>query len=91
MEAGGANKALAKFETRSDLQAYGSNALLLFALQLRWGMTDIEGVAAEALTDASNDKKCDLVYVDRENGRVVVGQGYMSGKTDLMAAPSSNK
>jgi AIPR protein len=89
MEAGGDNKALAKFETRSDLQAYGSNALLLFALQLRWGMTDIEGVAAEALTDASNDKKCDLVYVDRENGRVVVGQGYMSGKTDLTAAPSS--
>jgi hypothetical protein len=89
MEAGGDNKALAKFETRTDLQAFGSNALLLFALQLRWGMTDIEGVAAEALTDASNDKKCDLVYVDRENGRVVVGQGYMSSKTDLTAAPSS--
>jgi hypothetical protein len=58
-------------------------------LQLRWGITDIEGVAAEALTDASNDKKCDLVYVDRENGRVVVGQGYESSRADLTAAPSN--
>ncbi len=89
MEAGSDNKALAKFAARDDLTPYGSNALLLFALQLRWGIADIEGVAAEALTDASNDKKCDLVYVDRENGRVVVGQGYQSGKTDLEAAPSS--
>lgn len=88
MEAANDKKALAKFEARTDLQAYGSSALLLFALQLRWGITDIEGVAAEALTDASNDKKCDLVYVDRENGRVVVGQGYLSSKTDLEAAPS---
>jgi hypothetical protein len=83
------NKALAKFTAREDLKIYGSNALLLFALQLRWGITDIEGVAAEALTDASNDKKCDLVFVDRANGRIVVGQGYFSEKGDLKAAPSN--
>jgi len=89
MEASADNKALAKFATRTDLEGYGPNALLLFALQLRWGISDIDGVAAEALTDASNDKKCDLVYVDRENGRVVVAQGYMSSKADLAAAPSN--
>ena len=89
MEAYGKSKVLAKFEARSDLHEYGPNALLLFALQLRWGITDIEGVAAVALTDSSNDKKCDLVYVDRANGRVVVGQGYFSEKADLTAAPSN--
>ena len=89
MEASAKSNVLAKFEARSDLQEYGPNALLLFALQLRWGITDIEGVAAVALTDTSNDKKCDLVYVDRANGRVVVGQGYFSEKADLTAAPSN--
>jgi AIPR protein len=80
---------LAALAARSDLQDYGSNALLLYALQLRWGITDIEGVAAVALTDSANDKKCDLVYVDRDNGRVVVAQGYMSIKDDLDAAPAN--
>ncbi|MGC2374240.1 MAG: AIPR family protein [Solirubrobacteraceae bacterium] len=83
------HKALTALRARSDLQEYGSNALLLYALQLRWGITDIEGVAAVALTDSANDKKCDLVYVDRDNGRVVVAQGYSSVKSDLNAAPSN--
>lgn len=83
------NKALATFAARTDLQEYGSNALLLFALQLRWGIADIQGVAAEALTDQSNDKKCDLVYVDRGEGRVVVAQGYFSTKPGPAAAPAN--
>ena len=83
------NKALAALAARPDLGEYGSNALLLYALQLRWGITDIEGVAAVALTDSANDKKCDLVYVDRDNGRVVVAQGYTSATDDLQAAPAN--
>lgn len=84
-----ASKAMAAFKARTDLEAYGSNALLLFALQLRWGIADIDGVAAAALTDHSNDKKCDLVYVDRDAGRVVVAQGFFSPKDDLVAAPAN--
>lgn len=76
------------FDARSDLEPYGSNALLLFALQLRWGLTDIHGVAAVALTDAANDKKCDLVYVDRDGGRVVVAQSYFA-QNDVEAAPAN--
>lgn len=83
------SKALTALAARSDLQAFGSNAVLLYALQLRWGIPDIEGVAAVALTDSSNDKKSDLAYVDRDNGRVVVGQGYTSVKTNLEAAPAN--
>jgi hypothetical protein len=82
------SKALAAFKGRTDLEQYGSNPLLLFALQLRWGIADIDGVASTALTDHSNDKKCDLVYVDRDAGRVVVAQSYMSAK-DLEAAPAN--
>lgn len=81
-----AGKVITAFESRSDLDDYGDDALLLFALQLRWGITDIEGVAAEALTDAANDKKCDLLFVDRDAGRVVMGQGYLS-KKERRAAP----
>ena len=83
------NKALTALGARSDLLEYGSNALLLYALQLRWGITDIEGVAAVALTDSANDKKCDLVFVDRDNGRVVVAQGYFSVGSARTAAPAN--
>lgn len=70
--------ALAAYQGRDDLAAYGSNGLLLFALQLRHGVQDIEGVAVVALTDQANDKKCDLVYVDRDAGRAIVAQAYVS-------------
>jgi hypothetical protein len=88
MEAATLNKGMTAFEARSDLATYGPNALLLFALQLRWGLADIHGVAAVALTDAANDKKCDLVYVDRDGGRIVVAQGYFA-QNQAQAAPAN--
>jgi hypothetical protein len=83
------SKALAAYEAREELTAYGSNGLLLFALQLRHGVQDVESVAATALTDGGNDKKCDLVYVDRDNGRIVVAQGYFSSKESQSEAPAN--
>lgn len=69
---------LQDFRTRDDLiSRYGNNALLLYALQLRFDIADIISVASEALTDSSDDKKCDLIYVDRDMGVAVVAQGYM--------------
>ena len=68
----------ADFQARSDLTAqYGNNALLLYALQLRFEISDIISVASDALTDGGNDKKCDLIYVDQDTGVAVVAQGYM--------------
>ena len=68
----------ADFQARSDLTAqYGNNALLLYALQLRFEISDITAVASDALTDCGRDKKCDLIYVDQEMGVAVVAQGYM--------------
>ena len=82
-----APKALAAFAARDDLTEYGSNALLLFALQLRHGIEDIGSVASAALTDGPNDKACDLVYVDRGAARVVIAQGYVSAHGNKPAAP----
>lgn len=79
------------FSARSDLKKYDSNALLLYALQLRFDIDDIDAVAAEAITDGANDKKCDLIYLDENNGIAVIAQGYIrqNPKTDDIA--KSNK
>lgn len=80
--------AFSAFETRDDLRQYGDNALLLFAAQLRLGIDDIESFAANALTDGSNDKKCDLVAVVSEGRKVIVAQGYFSN-SDKQEAPAN--
>lgn len=71
-------KYIADFQTREDLSSrYGNNALLLYALQLRFDISDIISIASDALTDGGDDKKCDLIYVDRDTGVAVIAQGYM--------------
>lgn len=66
--------------SRTDLAQYNHNAHLLFALQLRFQIEDIHSVATNALIDdgKSDDKKCDLIYVDRDSGYIIVAQGYIS-------------
>lgn len=65
------------FISRSELIQYGSNSILLYALQLRFNIDDIEAVAADAITDGAQDKKCDLIYLDENNGLAVIAQGYV--------------
>ncbi len=79
------------FNAREDLKTmYGDNALLLYALQLRFDIEDIVAVASESLTDGHNDKKCDLIYVDRETGIAVVAQAYnRSNPKDEDLAPAN--
>jgi hypothetical protein len=76
------SKALA---ARDDLDQYGDNAVGLFALALRFSVDDIHSVAAESVTDGSDDKKCDLIYIDKEEGVAVVAQCYSSQKPKLSA------
>ena len=78
---------ITNFDARDDLAQYGTNALLLFALELRFALDDIDATAATALTDGPDDKSCDLVYIDGENGVVVVAQGYHAS-APKPAAPS---
>jgi hypothetical protein len=76
-------------EGREDLKKYGNNAVLLFALALHQDIDDIELVANDALTDSRNDKKCDLVYVSPERGKIIIAQGYWSERDDRASAPAN--
>lgn len=80
-------KYIDNYKGRRDLiELYGDNSLLLYALQLRYDIEDIISVASDALTDGSDDKKCDLIYIDRDSGFAVVAQAYMKKnplETDL--------
>ncbi|MGR4868777.1 AIPR family protein [Variovorax sp. LARHSF232] len=78
----------AALEARDDLEQYGDNAIGLFALALRFALDDIHSVAAESVTDGSDDKKCDLIFIDREEGVAVVAQCYFSSK-DKRSAPAN--
>lgn len=74
---------------RSDLAQYGTNARLLLALEIRADIEDIHTVAANALTDGFDDKKCDLVYISRDDGFIIVAQGYESSEATKAAAPAN--
>lgn len=73
------------FTAREDLAEYGDNGLALFALALRFGVDDLDTTAAEAITDGSDDKKCDMVYINREEEYAVLAQCYMSSKEKISA------
>jgi AIPR protein len=74
---------------REDLKQYGNNSLLLFALEMKFGIEDIHTVAADALTDGSDDKKCDLVYINLDEGSAVIAQAYYSQDSSKQEAPAN--
>jgi hypothetical protein len=71
---GGTSRALGKF----------------FFTHLRFNLDDVQVIAAESITGGSDDKKCDVVYVDKERQIAVVAQCYIAStrkyKTDLFSA-----
>lgn len=69
------------FQSREDLKEFGDNGLLLFSLILRFGYDDITTIASEALTDGPNDKKADLVLINKDDGIAIIAQGYYSTKS----------
>src|SRR5579871_743654 len=78
----------AALDARDDLSAYGDNAIGLFALALRFNIEDLDSVAADAITDGSDDKKCDILYVDREERSAVIAQCYVS-RSAKSSAPAN--
>lgn len=73
---------------RDDLEQYGDNAVGLFALSLRFGLEDVHSTAAESITDGHDDKKCDLVFIDKEEQVAVLAQCYSSRK-EKASAPAN--
>ena len=76
------------FGARDDLDQYGDNAIGLFALSLRFDIDDVQSVAADSITYGSDDKKCDLIFIDRDEGIAVVAQCYRSSK-ERRSAPAN--
>lgn len=77
------------FKSRTDLSRYGNNARTLFALQIKFQIEDIDLVASECLTDGTDDKKCDLIYVNSDEGYAVVGQSYEAENPKDKEAPAN--
>ncbi len=70
----------AAYSALEDLSDYKENALGLFALGLRFGLDDLSSIGVDAVTDGSDDKKLDIVFINSEEEYAVVGQCYYSEK-----------
>jgi hypothetical protein len=69
--------------------AFASNAFLLYAMGLRLGTMDYEGLRDDALLDDPDDKKVDFFNIGYENGVVTIAQGYQAEDWSRDAAPSN--
>lgn len=78
------------FKTQTSLIAKigESNAHLVWVLGLLIQESDLEALASEALTDGSDDKKIDFIHLDRDEGRIVIAQGYFA-KSPKDTAPAN--
>jgi len=65
-----------------------SNAHLIWVLGMLLQESDLEALASASLTDGSDDKKIDLLHLDRDGGRIILAQGYFS-KTSKDTAPAN--
>jgi hypothetical protein len=64
------------------------DAVSVFAINLRFNLDDIQTIVSEAITGGGDDKKCDVLYVDKEREIAVIAQCYISQKT-RDAAPAN--
>lgn len=65
------------------------DAVGVFAINLRFNLDDIQTIASEAITGGGDDKKCDVLYVDKERQIAVIAQCYISQK--IREAAPANK
>ena len=77
------------FESQDNLKEFGNNALLLYLFDLMYSIDDIRFFASEYLVDNSDDKKTDLVFIDKDEKKAIIAQSYYSKKTKDIAP--SNK
>jgi hypothetical protein len=80
---------LVGYQAFSDAYQLPDDGLGLYAIRLRFGLDDPRVAAAESITGGNDDKKCDVVYLDRERGVAVVAQCYQA--TTARASAPANK
>jgi hypothetical protein len=64
------------YALRDDLTPFGAEGVGVFALGLRFGLDDLQTVAAESITDGPDDKKIDVLYIDRAQRSAFIMQCY---------------
>ena len=77
------------FLADKTVHAYRASALTVFGLALYLNVSDIDDFAAEAITDSSTDKKIDACYIDQDEGRVIVAQGYTASRWGKKEGPAN--
>jgi AIPR protein len=58
--------------------ALNDDAIGVFAINLRFNLDEIQTIATEAITGGGDDKKCDVIYVDKERQVAIIAQCYVS-------------
>jgi hypothetical protein len=71
---------LKSLHQRADLDEYGNLSHVFYALEIFAGIEDIHIVAPEVITEGGEDENIDVLYVDREQGRIFAIQSYRSVK-----------
>ena len=81
------------FESEEVLAQYGNNALPLFAVGLHLRVEDLASFATDSLTDNSNDKKADIIYINEAEEVACIAQGTTAvdwGKPEASANKASD-
>jgi len=73
------------YRTRFIGSNFGNDAIGLFALGLQFNIDDLDAVGAEVIAGGNDDKKCDIFYLDKDEGRCVIAQCYVSQKSRASA------
>ena len=68
-----------------------ANAYLIWIMGLYSEERDLESLASEGLTDGSDDKKIDFIYLDRDNKKLIFAQGYYAQSLVNRNTAPSNK
>ncbi|HCE1957186.1 TPA: AIPR family protein [Vibrio parahaemolyticus] len=63
---------------RADLDVFAENKVSVYALELFFGLDDVLNTLSPAITGGSDDAKTDILYVNREQGSVVLIQAYQA-------------
>jgi hypothetical protein len=76
----------AEFDEQEFPARFGPDALLVFFLSLFLKRDNVTELANDAITDGNNDKKLDVCFVDIDQGRAIIAQGYTAKEWGRPAA-----
>lgn len=77
------------YAARDDLTPFGAEGVGVFSLGLRFGLDDLQTVAAESITDGPGDKKIDVLYIDRAQRSAFIMQCYGAQSNFDQQAPGN--